>query len=77
MHQTIFSERALGKLKAGLLPSDNARWPKPHNRVMRPPAIFIAVDGEADDKRTVSVRPYQPLINSFDSAEVEGELEED
>ena len=77
MHPTVFSERALGKLKVGLLPSDNARWPKPHNCVMRPPSFFSAVDGEADDKRTLFVRPFQPVVNYFDTADFDGVLEEE
>jgi hypothetical protein len=78
LHPTIFSERALGKLKAGALPSDNARWPKPHNCVMRTPAISFEIDRVAVDKRAESsMHSDMPTINHFDDAEFFGELEEE
>ena len=78
LHPTIFSERALGKLKSGVLPSDNASWPKPHNCVMRTAAVPVEIDSVADDKHAEpSVYIDMPAINHFDDAEFCGELEED
>ena len=79
LHQTAFSERALGKLKSGDLPSEKAKWPKPQNCVMRPPAVpSNEIECEAEDKcADTSTRSNQRPLNFFDEAELEGELEED
>ena len=79
---SIASERAVGKLRDGLLPSSNMIWPRPPRvGIMRPPANFEQqhASQRPSHERPVAVQESLPCAvrSFFDDPDYIGDVDQD